>query len=386
MNDRWGPRAPRADWRHGPQELTKWLFEDFPRTDQRRWAAAYLQGLLATPGKKSLRRMGSTVSASDTAWQSLHQIVNASTWPWQPVRNQLADWCARHARAHALVLAPVVIPKRGQQSAGVHRRFDPATGRTAGCQWALGLFLATDRGNMPVDWRLHLPDRWSDDERLRQRASIPKTERERTLLSLVTDVLDSRIARRRPSLPVVTEAATPGEASALAAALTACGRDFALAVPPETPLSAQRSVAAHRPWAPRPAGEACRIPPCPGCPTTTEPPSAVPLPERQVAPARSHLTGCAPPMRRVPVRRRPGRPQRTWLTSMGGSRLAEATRLVALHDTVAHATEVMASCGLHDFEGRSFPGWHRHMTLVSAASAHRLLETAYARDLVEPAA
>lgn len=37
--------------------------------------------------------------------------------------------------------------------------------------------------------------------------------------------------------------------------------------------------------------------------------------------------------------------------------------------------------GLRDFEGRSFPGWHRHMTLASVAHAWSTPEPAPATDL-----
>ncbi|MGW7595457.1 transposase, partial [Streptomyces rubiginosohelvolus] len=47
------------------------LFDHLPRADQRRWAHIYLEGLLNTPGKKSVRRIAETVSGSPTASQSL---------------------------------------------------------------------------------------------------------------------------------------------------------------------------------------------------------------------------------------------------------------------------------------------------------------------------
>lgn len=386
------PEAATADVRQRdleePARLARWLFGEFPRADQRRWAGAYLRGLLTTTGKKSVRRMGSTVSTSHTAWQSLHQVVNASTWRWEPVRRQLADWCVRDTPARALVLAPAVIPKRGQQSAGVHRRFDPVTGRTAGCQWALGLFLATGHAALPVDWRLHLPDRWSEDERLRERACIPETEGFRTPATLATDLVDSRIARARPSLPVVAQAATADEAGALAASLAARGRDFVLAVPATTPLTADRPPVTHHRRTPVSATSAPRHPKHRGHPATAAPLSTVPPPPPGplAAPAHVRLPGCPHPLRLVPVRSRAGGPTRTWLTSMTGPRLPEAAGLVALNGAVAHAAETMADCGLHDFEGRSFPGWHRHMTLVSAASTLRLLESAYTNGAVRAAA
>ncbi|MFD0431908.1 hypothetical protein ACFQ60_46150 [Streptomyces zhihengii] len=43
--------------------------------------------------------------------------------------------------------------------------------------------------------------------------------------------------------------------------------------------------------------------------------------------------------------------------------------------TEAAVRDVQNELGLLDFEGRSFPGWHHHMTLASAAYLYRRLET-----------
>ncbi|MBW5481381.1 hypothetical protein [Streptomyces bambusae] len=68
------------------------------------------------------------------------------------------------------------------------------------------------------------------------------------------------------------------------------------------------------------------------------------------------------------------RPVRYWIAGTDGA-CARLTRL----GTATLPMEVLEDCGLRDFEGRSFPGWHRHMTFVAAAAAHRLLGQSPAR-------
>jgi hypothetical protein len=69
-----------------------------------------------------------------------------------------------------------------------------------------------------------------------------------------------------------------------------------------------------------------------------------------------------------------------WLTSLVGSPVGDILSLTR-HSACAEAVaKVLADdFGLNDFEGRSFPGWHHHMTLVGAAYAytrlHRPTET-----------
>ncbi|MBW5485960.1 transcriptional regulator [Streptomyces bambusae] len=221
------------------EPLARRLFRCLPRTDQRRWAGAYLSGLVTTPGKKSVRNMARSAGTFETASQSLHQIVNSSTWQWDPVRRELAAWCGERADVRALRMVPVVIPKRGECSAGVHRRFDPAGGRTLSCQLALGLFLVTDRGTVPVDWRLSLPGRWSEDDELRERARIPVGARSGLPSRLVLDLADTAAAHPATAgVPIVAEAEaeTPEEAARIIAGLAERDLGFAVSVPAAMPV------------------------------------------------------------------------------------------------------------------------------------------------------
>ncbi|MER5732495.1 transposase [Streptomyces sp. NPDC002138] len=353
--------------------LARRLFHCLPRTDQRRWAGAYLSGLLGTPGKKSVRNMARSTAALGAASQSLHQVVNASTWDWNPVRRELAAWCGEQAGVRALRMVPVVIPKRGQCSAGVHRRFDPAGGRTLSCQLALGLFLVTDLGSVPVDWRLCLPGRWSEDDELCERARIPAAARTAPAApaGLGLDQAAEAAAAHAVAagVPVVAEAATeaPADAVRLIAGLAGRSLGFAVSVPPGTPVlcgppgdRTQHTTGVAR--------LAARL----GA-------SAYPLAGGRLrrAPALIRVPGVARPLALLtewdPAV--PERPVRHWIADPDGRTLAAARFSLSAATTQSLSTsmEVLEDCGLLDFEGRSFPGWHRHMTLVAAAAAHRLL-------------
>ncbi|MER7216251.1 transposase [Streptomyces eurythermus] len=63
--------------------------------------------------------------------------------------------------------------QRGVHSAGVHRRFDTGLGRPDNCLPAIGLFLATEAGCVPVNWSLPLVDSWCADRERRVRTRIP---------------------------------------------------------------------------------------------------------------------------------------------------------------------------------------------------------------------
>lgn len=68
------------------------------------------------------------------------------------------------------------------------------------------------------------------------------------------------------------------------------------------------------------------------------------------------------------------RPGAIWITNLPPQRLPDAVKLASYATGPAVAVNAMAQWfGLLDFEGRSFPGWHHHMSLVSAAYAYQRL-------------
>ncbi|MFK8847231.1 transposase [Streptomyces sp. Ac-502] len=373
------------------------LFGHLPRTDQRRWAHAYLLALLTTEGKKSVRRLAAAVSDSPTASQSLHQFLNASPWDWNPVRRELVRRAEEPAAPRAWILAPAVLPKRGGHSVGVHRRFDSAAGRTVSCQLAMGMFLpvgeaataaavsasaasgaagaasgATPNGSaggasagaaaagdcggsaaVSVDWRLFLPPQWADDPELLRRNRIPaaETNHPRPMWVHALDLVEAQAARSTCApAPVVADLSEYSDSVRLIEALARQGRDFVIAVPAATALA---------------------TPATPGMPGD---PGARPR-LLQSAPTPVRLPGSHHTYRAFTEPGPAGaRPSRIWLTNMAHRRMGQLLGLARLHQLPTATLRTLATdFGLYDFEGRSFPGWHHHMTLTSAAHAYRAL-------------
>ncbi|MFF7816238.1 transposase [Streptomyces sp. NPDC007945] len=344
-----GP-APSAAADPALTGYTERLFGHLSRADQRRWAHVYLQGLLTAPGKKSVRELAASVTDSPTAYQSLQQFINASPWEWEPARRELLRWVGeRHAPA-AWTVGQAVLPKRGSHSVGVHRRFDPAAGRTLNCQLGIGIFAGLDESTgIPVDWRLLLPEPWLADADRRRRARIDPDTSYRSPASLILDLADS--VRDAPRAPLVADLSRTARAGELVAALAARGWDLLVAVPPTLTLT--------------PAG----------LPTGTELTAAgVAALGRLRHPQamRVHSTLVRLPDLPQPCRlftqRRNGP---FWLTTLTRHRMDDLLHLTLLQGAPAATTRRLADAyGLLDFEGRSYPGWHHHMTLVSAAYAY----------------
>ncbi|WP_326844518.1 transposase (plasmid) [Streptomyces sp. NBC_01558] len=352
--------------------FTQELFAALPRADQRRWASLYLRGLLTTPGKKSLRRIAATVGTSPTASQSMHQFINASPWDWEPVRDDLARWTARHLEPQAYVIDTVYIPKRGDHTCGVHTRFIPHLGRSMTCQVGLGLFLATGQEALPVDWRLHLPQRWlTGSDRLRTR--IKGQDRPQSLDEQALDLVAAWEQRpeARP-LPVVADLSAQGDSLRLLSGLARRGRPVVATIPPHLRLITAQGLESDAGAVTAGSEQSTAF-----TAGTSTAQVALSAPVRIAAAAPA---GC---YRVFVTRHGPHRTPRWWLTSLTDARVDRLMALAGLLDTSARAIADMQNrFGLADFEGRSFPGWHHHMTIMSAAYAwHRLHDTLPAPEM-----
>ncbi|MEV8319567.1 transposase [Streptomyces sp. NPDC059900] len=335
------------------------LFRELPRHDQRGWAEAYLTGLLTVPGKKTVRRMAEAVHASPTAALALQQFINASPWPWAPVRRELARLVEQDAPVRAWTVRTAALPKRGDHSAGVHRRFVAAARRTINCQLGVGLFLSTESEDLPVDWRLLLPRQWVGDKERAATARVPESARSKVLAEHILDLVDAAPSRL-PAAPVVadlTECHDGSDPARLMEELEQRGHTFLLAVPAGHPVAG---------------------------PTDARRPHTITSLRRTPAHPPSGARG---PLRAFHARRPDGSPG-VWVTNLPRERSGELAVLAGLPRRAAGAVVELREYGLQDFEGRSFPGWHHHMTLVSAAYAHdRLAASGPARHgAVLPAA
>jgi SRSO17 transposase len=80
--------------------------------------------------------------------------------------------------------------------------------------------------------------------------------------------------------------------------------------------------------------------------------------------------------RRIVAQRQWGRrqPFALWITNLSPAQLPDVVKLVRLHEQVrGELAELEQAAGLQHFEGRSFRGWHHHVTLASVAHAYRVL-------------
>jgi SRSO17 transposase len=364
-----------------------------PRRDQRRWGELYVRGLLTTPGRKTITRMADALSSAP-ADQSLQQFVNQSPWDWEPVRRAIAGHVDATIGTEAWVVQPALFLKSGDKSVAVARQFVPELAKVANCQVGVQVSLAaTDAGTCPVDWQLVLPAKWDSDKRRRALAGVPPEmtggEPWECAVGLVVS-MSQRLGV--PQRPVVLDL-VHGNAAQAIQRLREANVPFIARIAGSTPVAAR---------------------------TRATGPGAMLVPAARVLAGPEHRRDAvtwqqdgrrrvsmmatmaiqavpAPPVHRSPLarvqRRVVGPNQRTierpltllgelrgnstvvadyWVTDLGHRPLAEVVRLLKLRQRATADSEQLARIGLADFEGRSFRGWHHHVTLVSAARAFQL--------------
>jgi SRSO17 transposase len=308
--------------------------------------------------------------------QCLQQFVNQSPWRWEPVRQALARR-ATPIRPQAWVVQEVVFPKNGASSVGVARQYASSAGRVLNCQLGLAVLLASQDAACALNWRLMLPYSWNDDPRRRARTRLPDQERHRPRWQHIFESVDEMTSGwgLRPA-PVVLDACA-GEAQQIMHGLTARGLPYVVKVPGHTPVlqtAAYRRVLTADQLAARSvkrvilpgqgrSGSRAAVVQysvaavCESCLTTGAAQATTRCPHART---RRVLAQWAPGGQRLSA---------VWLTNLTTACPHELVNLITM--SMRARTEVVPTLrnefGLQDFEGRSFAGWHHHVTLVSAA-------------------
>jgi SRSO17 transposase len=382
------------------------IFESIPRKDQRRWGQSYLRGLLLDGKRKSIQPMATRLARGDPAAdayaleQALQQFVNQSPWDPVPVRRRLAQRMTAAIQPTAWVIDDTAFPKFGRWSVGVAPQYCGALGKVANCQVGVSIHAATDQASCPIDWRLFLPESWDADAERRRKAHVPQGERHRPKWQLALAMLDE-LADWGLAPPVILADAAYGEVARFRLGLEQ--RQLAYVVQVPGTISAYAEDVAPEPMAY--AGRGRRP-----VPRYRQRRSSL----RQLVEAagdqaartvawRQGADGQQLASRFVALRVRPAgirlgratgggelpvrwlvaewpagesKPVKYWLANLpADSSLERLVGLAKLRWRVEHDDrELKDALGLDHFEGRSFKGWHHHVTLVSVAHAFVTLQ------------
>lgn len=375
------------------------MFAPLTRRDQRATGQVYLRGLMAEGQRKSMQPMAARLGVDH---QRLQQFITSSTWDYAAVRARLAGKAVEVVDPVAWVVDDTGQVKDGACSPGVARQYSGTVGKVANCQVAVSVHAVTDVASAPLDWRLFLPKSWDDQHasgqealdavaEARARCGIPDAERHHPKWRQALEMLDE-LAGWGLEPPVVAADAGYGDNAHFRRGLAERGLAYMVQVKDKVtahPVDAVPQLPAATAHGPRGLAR-----------YRTKPVSL-----REHVRTAGHAAGVRVSWRQgakgtlasrfVALRVRPaGRkphydpdgslppawllaewpptadePVKYWISNLGpDTDLTTLVRLAKIRWRIEHDyRELKTGLGLDHFEGRSWRGWHRHTTLVSAA-------------------
>jgi SRSO17 transposase len=403
-------------------EFAAGMLGGLSRSDQRAKGELYLRGLLTDGARKSMQPMAERLGVDH---QGLQQFVTSSTWDYRLVRANVARWAVEVICPEAYVVDDSGFAKDGNASPCVARQYSGTLGKVGNCQIGVSVQMVTDHASVAADWRLFCPPSWDDHtiddptlvEQIRNRrarAGIPDSVRHREKWRLALDMLDEILTPVAsdstadsaggwglPKHPVVGDSGY-GDAAEFRLGLTERGLVYVLQVDPTAIAQPADAVPAQPP---RPAGRG--RPPKPRYPTKPVTLRELALAAGQgacrritwrngskktkdnpTAAMRSHFLAIRVRLASRHIPRNsdgslsdewliaewpPDKPEpvKYWLSTMPArTPLKTLVRLAKIRWRIEHDyRELKTGLGLDHFEGRSFTGWHRHVTLTVLAQA-----------------
>ena len=395
------------------------MLDGLARKDQRAAGELYVRGLLTDGQRKSMQPMAARLGVDH---QRLQQFITSSTWDYVAVRRNVARWFAAGQPVEALVLDDTGFAKDGTASPCVARQYSGTLGKVGNCQVGVSVHLVNEHASCAPDWRLFCPESWDDAEladpaqaararRRRERADIPDqvrhTEKWRLALEMIDEMTGpggwgvlEEITAAGAQRPVVAADAGYGDNTCFRLELAARGWQYAVAVKGTTsacPHDAVPETMAYgglgRPSVPRyrarpltlrqlaiaSADQVQQVTWRQGTKATRDNPAAAMTSHFlaiRVRPANRDIPRAADgslPECWLLAEWPPEADQPTdyWLSNLPpDTPIAELARLAKIRWRVEHDyRELKTGLGLDHFEGRSFTGWHRHVTLAALAQA-----------------
>jgi SRSO17 transposase len=381
-----------------------------PRKDQRAKGELYLRGLLTDGQRKSMQPMAQRLGVDH---QGLQQFITSSTWDYTAVRANVARWGVQAIAPHAYVIDDTGFPKDGKASPMVARMYSGTLGKTANCQIGVSVQLVTDTASLAANWRLFCPESWDDTtisdpakaqqvRARRDRAGVPNEVRHREKWRLALDMLDQMTGEwGLATLPVAADAGY-GDTTEFRLGLEQRGYRYVVAVKHTTsahPEHAQPTLIPRSGGRGRPPKPRYRQPPANlrdlalahgkdaavevtwrhGTRKTSTNPAAAMTSKFFTITVRPANEGIPRnPDGTLPTRTLlvewpddADEPTDYWLSNMDDDTpLTELVRLAKIRWRIEHDyRELKTGLGLDHFEGRSFLGWHRHVTLTALAQA-----------------
>jgi SRSO17 transposase len=357
---------------------------------QRASFAIYALGILGEGDRKSCEPIAARACGDPTQVDNVHNqllhFLRTSPWNNQSVRLVAARYgieaLSKHEPVTNWVLDDTGFLKQGEHSVGVQRQYTGSAGKTANCQIGVSLSVATRTAHLPIDFELYLPQSWIDDPGRRVEAKIPAETTFETKIELALKMVERAVAAGLPGEVLLADSAY-GESHLFRETVRLLGLDYALGIHSPTKVWLLGAEGDRE-------GEAVSVE---KLAQHVGPGAFRRVTWREGTRGEMHSRFC---FRRVKVATTDGidpdlhesvwlmiewpegeaKPTKFSLTSLP-RRMSkkQIVRIMKERWRTEYAyEELKGELGLDHFEGRSFPGWHHHISVVLSCYAFVVAE------------
>lgn len=201
--------------------------------------AAYAIGLFGNAERKSMEPIASYTTGQpercSAVHQKIHHFVSVSEWDDKAVRSLAAgyaiDAMQRREPVTTWVIDDTGFLKQGTESVGVQRQYTGTAGKVANSQIGVSLSVASSHAHVPIDFELYLPESWVQDLARREKAKIPHDMGFRTKEALAIKMFERAVADNLPGEIVLADA-WYGRSARFRDTIWAHGFDYAVGILP----------------------------------------------------------------------------------------------------------------------------------------------------------
>jgi SRSO17 transposase len=178
----------------------------FRRPEGAKALERYLTGLLTELPNKNCDTIAQAVPG--TSEQRLQEFLTTMQWDHADLNRQRVEKLIAEATVGqgALLLDDTGFAKQGHASVGVARQYSGTLGKVGNCQVAVTCCYSDARASWPVAVRLYLPKEWMDDPERLRRARVPAEVRFQTKPEIALALMDQARAWGVPYRYVVADA------------------------------------------------------------------------------------------------------------------------------------------------------------------------------------
>lgn len=173
---------------------------------------AYYEGLLRPGRRKNMESISARMNIDN---DRLERFIRESPWEYEALQEHLVaniPECILDSKAVILV-DDVGLIKQGKHSVGVQRQYSGALGKVGNCQVGVdAVYVApgkkrnADQRTWPLGMRLYLPEKWADDRVRRTETNVPDDVVFKTKPQIALEMIDKIRAHKVEHKAIVADA------------------------------------------------------------------------------------------------------------------------------------------------------------------------------------